>query len=136
MKRLIIGVLVLAVGLIAMDMHKNYRTVPLKKATILKKGKEKNYCSICGMTLPMFYRTNHSADHDNIHDQYCSVTCMIEDAVLNGKDLTNFKVVDNSTLKFISSYNAFFVVGSKKPGTMSMVSKYAFGTIKCAKIFQ
>jgi hypothetical protein len=136
MKKLIIGMLILAVGLNAMGMGKNYRAVPLKKATLLKSGPEKIYCSVCGMTLPMFYRTNHSADHDNIHDQYCSVTCMIEDAVLNGKNLTNFKVIDNQTLKFISSYDAFFVVGSKKPGTMSMISKYAFGTKKGAEKFQ
>ena len=45
------------------------------------------YCSVCGMTLPMFYRTNHAADHDHIHDQYCSITCMIEDAIVNGLTL-------------------------------------------------
>ena len=61
---------------------------------------------------------------------------MIEDIVVNGKQLTNFKVVDNTTLKFISSKDAYFVVGSKKPGTMSMVSKYAFGTKDMALKFQ
>jgi hypothetical protein len=128
--------LLLAVGLSAANMHKNYRAVPMKQATLLKSGKEKMYCSVCGMTLPMFYRTNHGADHDHIHDQYCSITCMIEDMVVNGKDLTNFKVVDNTTLKFIPSKDAYFVVGSKKPGTMSRVSKYAFGTKEAALKFQ
>jgi hypothetical protein len=137
MKKLILNMLLLlSVSLYASNMHKNYRAVALKKATLLKSGKEKMYCSVCGMTLPMFYRTNHAADHDHIHDQYCSITCMIEDAIVNGKKLTNFKVVDNTTLKFIPSKNAYFVVGSKKPGTMSMISKYAFGTKEAALKFQ
>ena len=137
MKKLIIGLLVLSISLSAIEMiHKNYRAVPLKKATLLKSGKEKMYCSVCGMTLPMFYRTNHAADHDHIHDQYCSITCMIEDAVINKKDLKNFKVVDNTTLKFILSQDAYFIVGSKKPGTMSMTSKYAFKTKQAALKFQ
>ena len=136
MKKLIMAIIVLTVGLSAMNMKKNYRAVPLKKATIVKSGKEKMYCSVCGMTLPMFYRTNHAADHDGKHDQYCSITCMIEDAIVNGKQLTNFKVVDNVTLKLIPSKDAFFIVGSKKPGTMSMVSKYAFSTKKAAMMFK
>jgi hypothetical protein len=119
-----------------MAAHKNYRAVPFSKATLLKSGDQKLYCSVCGMTLPMFYRTNHAADHDHIHDQYCSITCMIEDGVVNGKKLSNFRVVDNTTLKFILSKDAYFVVGSKKPGTMSMVSKYAFGTQEAAIKFQ
>ncbi len=135
MKKIIILMLMVGVWLNAAPM-KNYRAVPLKQATLLKSGKEKMYCSVCGMTLPMFYRTNHAADHDHIHDQYCSITCMIVDMVVNGKDMSNFKVVDNTTLKFIPSKDAYFVVGSKKPGTMSMVSKYAFGTLSAAQDFQ
>jgi len=106
----------------------NYRAVPTKDAQILQDGKNKMYCPICGMTLSQFYKTNHAADDakGNTH-QYCSIVCAMEDAVVNGKKLTNYKVVDNSTLKFIDSKDAFFVVGSKKPGTMSVVSKYAFG---------
>jgi len=138
MKKLLIAMIILSISLNAMQKHKhkNYRSVPIKKATLLKSGEEKMYCSVCGMTLPMFYKTNHAADHDHVHDQYCSVTCMVEDAIVNGKDLTNFKVVDNSTLKFIPSKDAFFIVGSKKPGTMSMISKYAFGTKVSALKFQ
>jgi len=128
MKKFVLTIIVLAIGLNAMTAHKNYRAVPFSKATLLKSGDQKLYCSVCGMTLPMFYRTNHAADHDHIHDQYCSITCMIEDGVVNGKKLSNFRVVDNTTLKFIPSKDAYFVVGSKKPGTMSMVSKYAFAS--------
>ncbi len=136
MKKILFTMLFIVVSLNAMNMQKNYRAVPLDKATLVKSGNEKMYCSVCGMTLPMFYRTNHAADHGHIHNQYCSITCMIEDAVVNGRDLTNFRVVDNTTLKFIPSKDAYFVVGSKKPGTMSMVSKYAFGTKEAALKFQ
>ena len=114
---------------------KNFRAVPASQATILQKGENKNYCPVCGMTLPMFYKTNHSAKHNHTDNQYCSIVCAVEDAVVNDKKLTNFKVVDNSTLKFIDSAKAYFVVGSKKPGTMSVVSKYAFGTKDAALKF-
>ncbi len=84
----------------------------------------------------MFYRTNHAANHNHKHDQYCSITCLIEDMDINGKKMSSFKVVDNTTLKFIPSKDAYFVVGSKKPATMSMVSKYAFGTKSAARKFK
>jgi len=114
----------------------NYRAVPSSKAEILQDGKNKMYCPICGMTLPMFYKTNHAAtDHEGHTHQYCSIVCEIEDAVKNGKKLTDFKVVDNTTLKFMDAKKAYFVVGSKKPGTMSVVSKYAFGTKDAAQTF-
>jgi len=121
------------------DMKKskgNFRAVSKDQAQILQDGKNKMFCPICGMTLPSFYKTNHAADDakGNTH-QYCSIVCAMEDSVVNGKKLSNFKVVDNTTLKFIDSNKAFFVVGSKKPGTMSVVSKYAFGTKAAAGKF-
>ena len=114
----------------------NFRAVPAEKAEILQEGKNKMFCPICGMTLPSFYKTNHAATDAKGHThQYCSIVCAMEDSVVNGKKLSNFKVVDNTTLKFIDSNKAFFVVGSKKPGTMSVVSKYAFGTKAAAQKF-
>ncbi len=120
-----------------MDKAKgNFRAVAKDKVEILQEGKNKMYCSICGMTLPMFYKTNHAAtdEHGHTH-QYCSIVCEVEDAVKNGTKLHDHKVVDNTTLKFIDANKAFFVVGSKKPGTMSAVSKYAFGTKEAAGKF-
>jgi len=138
MKKLFIAIIILVVSVSANTTHKkkNYRSVSVQKATLLKTGKEKMYCSVCGMTLPMFYKTNHAADHDHKHDQYCSITCMVEDAIINNKDLTHFRVIDNTTLKFIPSKDAFFIVGSKKPGTMSMISKYAFSKKDAALKFK
>ena len=139
MKKLMISLLTVCTLLVAVSSSavaadakqkkmQNPRAVPAAKATILQDGKNKMYCPICGMTLPMFYKTNHAASHKGKNHQYCSIVCVVEDAIVNNKKLDNFKVVDNSTLKFIDSRDAYFVVGSKMPGTMSVVSKYAFGT--------
>ncbi len=139
MKKLFLSILTISVLVATSSLAaekkkmKNPRAVPMAKATILQDGKNKMFCPICGMTLPMFYKTNHAATSNGKDHQYCSIVCSVEDAVVNGTKLTNFKVVDNSTLKFIDSKDAFFVVGSKMPGTMSVVSKYAFGTEAAAK---
>jgi hypothetical protein len=118
-----------------MGMMKMYQSVPMEKATILQKGAAKMFCPKCGMTLPMFYKTNHVAtDEKGVVKQYCSIHCLAEDALSN--KLSDMKVVDNSTLKFIPVNKAFYVVGSKVKGTMTMVSKYAFGTKEGAKEFQ
>jgi len=118
-----------------MKMPKNYRMVPFAKAQILQKGDQKMYCVKCGMTLPMFYRTNHAATVDGKVEQFCSIYCLVEE-MNSGKKVTDVKVVDNSTLKFIDVDKAFYVVGSSKPATMAKkVSKYAFGTQEAAEKF-
>jgi len=103
-----------------------YTAVPMEKATLVQKGDSKKYCPICGMTLPMFYKTSHAAKHGNVDKQYCSIHCMVEDKEVNGSDLSDYKVVDNKSLKLTDAKKAFYVVGSNKPATMAMVSKYAF----------
>lgn len=111
-----------------MDKNPNYRAVPMSEATLVQKGEEKTFCPICGMTLPMFYKTNHAATDGKVEKQYCSIHCMIEDKELKGSKLSQMKVVDNTTLKFIDVKDAYYVFGSKKPATMAMVSKYAFAS--------
>ena len=116
-----------------MKMH-NFRAVPFEKAQILQDGKAKMFCPKCGMTLPMFYKTNHAAKVDGKMQQFCSMHCLVE--VMNsGAKVTDIQVVDNSTLKFIPVDKAWYVVGSSKPATMSKVSKYAFGDKKAAEKF-
>jgi nitrous oxide reductase accessory protein NosL len=106
----------------------SYQAVMPSKATLVKKGDSKKYCNICGMTLPMFYKTSHASKdvHLNHAKQYCSIHCLVEDKETNKANLSELKVVDNKSLKFIDVKDAFYVVGSNKPATMSMVSKYAF----------
>ncbi len=115
-------------------MPKNYRMVPMAKAQILQEGPTKMFCPKCGMTLPMFYRTNHAAKVDGKMEQFCSIHCLVEE-MNTGKKISDIQVVDNTTLKFIPVEKAWYVVGSSKPGTMSKVSKYAFGTKEAAEKF-
>ncbi len=115
-------------------MPKNYRMVPMEKAQILQEGPAKMFCPKCGMTLPMFYRTNHAAKVDGKMEQFCSMHCLVEE-IKSGKKVTDIQVVDNSTLKFIPAEKAWYVVGSSKPATMSKMSKYAFGTKEAAEKF-
>ncbi len=112
-----------------------FQTVPFDKATLLQKGKEKASCPVCGMKLPMFYKTNHAAKFHDHDKQYCSIHCLAEDLNINKSPLTDLKVVDTKTLKFIDAKTAFYVVGSKKSATMSRVSKYAFGKKADAETF-
>ena len=117
-----------------MKMH-NFRAVPLEKAQILQDGKTKIFCSRCGMTLPMFYKTNHAAKVDGKMQQFCSIYCLVETMDM-GKKVSDIQVVDNTTLKFIPVSKAWYVVGSSKPATMAKkVSKYAFGTKEAAEQF-
>ena len=116
-------------------MHKMFQSVPVDKATLLQTGDAKMFCPQCGMTLPMFYKTNHAAEVDGKVKQYCSIHCLVEDKEINHKEPKNIKVVDVVTLKFIPVEKATYVVGSNVKGTMSMISKYAFSTKEAAEAF-
>lgn len=107
-------------------MPTRFQAVSPDKAVILQEGENKIYCPKCGMTLPMFYKTNHAAHVDGKSKQYCSIHCLAE-AIADGGKVTGIKVVDNTTLEFIDVIKSWYVVGSSKPGTMTMTSKYAFG---------
>lgn len=129
--KLSIAGLVITSSLVAANagkMPKMFQSVNPADATLVQTGKTKKFCPLCGMTLPMFYKTNHSATHNHEAKQYCSLHCVVEDIETNKADLKDIKVVDVTSLKFINANKAFYVVGSKKKGTMSMVSKYAFAS--------
>ena len=113
-----------------------FQTVPAGQATLVQIGKNRESCVICGMNLPTFYKTSHTAETKaGTKRQYCSLHCVVEDNEINKTDLVNVKVVDTNSLKFISVYKAFYVVGSSKPGTMTRTSKYAFGKKSEAEAF-
>ena len=113
-----------------------FQTVPAGQATLVQTGKDKESCVICGMNLPTFYKTSHAAEtKTGTKRQYCSLHCVVEDNEINKTDLVNVKVVDTNSLKFISVYKAFYVVGSSKPGTMTRTSKYAFAKKSEAETF-
>ena len=52
---------------------KRFQSVELEKTTMLQIGKDKHSCPVCGMKLPMFYKTNHSATSNGKVKQYCSI---------------------------------------------------------------
>ena len=112
-----------------------FQSVNPNKATILQKGENANSCVVCGMKLPMFYKTNHAATLKDKTRQYCSLHCLAKDLKLKKLPLKDIKVVDTNSLKFIDASSAYYVVGSKKPATMSQISKYAFSSKKEAKEF-
>lgn len=112
-----------------------FQSLPIEKVILLQTPKEKVSCAICGMHLPTFYKTNHAADTKDGTKQYCSLHCVVEDNELNKTDLKNLRVVDTNNLQFIPATEAFYVVGGKKPGTMSRTSKYAFSKESDAKSF-
>ena len=103
-----------------------FQSVPLEKTTMLQTGATKHSCPECGMKLPMFYKTNHTAISNGKVKQYCSIHCLVDDKTNNKNDVKNIKVVAVDTLEFIDVKDAIYVVGSEKKGTMSGLSKYAF----------
>ncbi|SFV55093.1 hypothetical protein MNB_SV-9-36 [hydrothermal vent metagenome] len=115
-------------------MKDRFQSVSVDKAIILQNGDAKLSCPSCGMNLPKFYKTNHSAKVDGKVKQYCSIHCLVGD-MNRGLKVEDIKVVDVKSLKFINAKDAFYVVGSSKKGTMSKVSKYAFALEKDAKEF-
>jgi len=112
-----------------------FQSVATEQATLFQTTKDKESCAMCGMHLPTFYKTNHAADTKYGTRQYCSLHCVVEDNELNKTDLKNLRVVDTTTLRFIIALDAFYVVGSNKPATMSRTSKYAFEKESDAKDF-
>jgi len=115
--------------------YRMFQTVDKKDATLVQDAKNRQSCVICGMDLVKFYKTSYSATYNEKEYQYCSIHCL-SDHLGEGIELKNPKVVDVTTLKFIPVLEAYYVVGSKKKGTMSKVSKYAFSSLAAAEIFQ
>ncbi|WP_457606060.1 nitrous oxide reductase accessory protein NosL [Nitratifractor sp.] len=118
-----------------MMMAPGFQKVSPEKAMILQKGPHASDCVVCGMKLPMFFKTNHVAELNGTTRQYCSIHCLAKDLKIARNPLESIRVVDTDTLRFIDAKRAFYVVGSSKPGTMSRVSKYAFGTREAAEAF-
>ena len=97
----------------------------------VQKGPQKFRCANCGMDMRMFYKTSHAVIlKDGSAKQYCSIACLATDWP-NIKDrVKEILVVDAKTEKLIPTKKAYYVVGSRVPGTMSRTSKIAFGSKK------
>lgn len=112
-----------------------FQTVDEQNATLVQDGKNKRFCTRCGMDLVRYYKTSHAALLNEHEHQYCSIHCL-EEHLGMGITVKNPRVVDVTSLKFISVMQAHYVVGSKMKGTMSSVSKYAFSSLEEAQKFQ
>lgn len=135
---------ILAIGLAVgsmFAMSEMFQSVPAEKAELLQTGADKEYCPNCGMYLPKFYKTNHAAQLDDGKViQYCSLYCLVEQFEITEfrgqKDrLKQVMVVDVPSLKFIDAKTAYYVVDSKKPATMGIMSEYAFAHKEDAEKF-
>ena len=105
------------------------------KPILVQEGAKKQWCSVCGMNLKMFYKTSHIAQiQSHKKHQYCSMRCLVVD--MKEHKLKDIKVVDAKSEKIIDADKAFYLLGSKIRGTMSKKSKLAFEHESDAKEFQ
>jgi len=134
-KILFISVFFLVELMLAQE-EKFIKSAETENATILQIGDSKAWCSVCGMNLKMFYKTNHAVElDDGTALQYCSIRCLCADEPNYKEHIKAKLVVDAATEKFIYVKDAHYVIGSKAPGTMTKVSKIAFSGKKDAEEF-
>ena len=83
-------------------------------------------CPNCGMVRPMWARTWFTFENSEGKSQACSFHCLADVALKSGEDPKNVQVAHYlSPETMIPVEQAFFVVGSKAKGTMTMKSKIA-----------
>jgi nitrous oxide reductase accessory protein NosL len=115
----------------------HFSKVAVGNPHLVQDGSQKIWCSVCGMNLKMFYKTSHIVVlKDRKKIQYCSIRCLIADWESIKDKVKEVLVVDAKTGELIDTKSAYYVVGSKVKGTMSMVSKIAFAKEVDAKVFQ
>ena len=84
-------------------------------------------CPNCGMMRPMWARTWKTFSEFEGATQACSFHCLADMALKAGRDPQNVQVaLFNDYARMIPADQAYFVVGSSIPGTMTMISKAAF----------
>ncbi len=124
-KRWIMVCLGLLLG--TMMYAQEFSKVASKEPELIQKREDKLYCPICGMNLKQYYKTSHGAIlSDGTAKQYCSIRCLAADWEAIEARLVKVVVTDVVSEKLIDAKEAFYVIGSKVPGTMSQVSKLAF----------
>jgi nitrous oxide reductase accessory protein NosL len=84
-------------------------------------------CPNCGMARPMWARTWMTFENSDGKSQACSFHCLADVALKSGETPKNVMVaLYLDPQKMIPAEKAFFVIGSKAKGTMTMNSKIAF----------
>ncbi len=94
-------------------------------------------CPNCGMVRSMWARTWFEFENSEGKSQACSFHCLADRAVKSDEDPQNVKVaLYLDPQKMIPAEQAFFVVGSKAMGTMTMKSKIALSSKDEAEKFR
>ncbi len=84
-------------------------------------------CPNCGMNRNMWARTRHVFRNSEGEHYTCSIHCLADMSARSGDAPQDVRVaVYLAPEKMISAGQAYYVMGSKVPGTMTMVSKPAF----------
>lgn len=85
------------------------------------------HCPNCGMNLNMWARTRHQFTSGGEQYETCSIRCVADINDRNGTGTENGKVaLYLAPEKMVPVSSAWYVVGSKAKGTMTMKSKIAF----------
>ena len=93
-------------------------------------------CHNCGMKRPMWARTWHTYSQGDSVKEVCSIHCLAEASLNSGISPKNVKVALYLKPEVsIPVDEAFYVIGSKARGTMTMKSKLAFASKKEAQQF-
>ncbi len=93
-------------------------------------------CPNCGMVRPMWARTWKTFENSEGKSEACSFHCLADVALKSGEDPQEVMVaLFTEPQKMLPAEKAFYVVGSKAPGTMTMKSKAAFATKSEAETF-
>jgi len=93
-------------------------------------------CENCGMNLKKFINTNHAVKMKAGQSHFfCSINCSTNawDSLSTGAD--SIFAVDFNSTKFVNVQEAHYVIGSSLRGTMTSISKFAFGSIDDAQSF-
>jgi nitrous oxide reductase accessory protein NosL len=94
-------------------------------------------CLNCGMMLKKWAHTNHEFTNSEGHFRTCSLHCLADMSKKSGeapKDVRAALQLSPETM--IPVENAVYVIGSKAPGTMTMISKRVFSSQADATKFQ
>jgi nitrous oxide reductase accessory protein NosL len=123
---------------LALSLHaQEFNKAASNEPELIQKEDVKAYCPVCGMSLKQYYKTSHGVYLDNgTAKQYCSIRCLAAEWNEIESHVKKIVVTDAKSEKLINAKEAFYVVGSNVPGTMSMVSKVAFKDKKEAEAFQ
>jgi nitrous oxide reductase accessory protein NosL len=106
-------------------------------ATELQDAHEHAACDYCGMNRVKFAHSRMLIEYqDGLPAALCSLHCAaIELALTIDKTPTAIKVGDFNSQQLINAETAFWVIGGKKPGVMTMRGKWAFSEKAAAEQF-